>query len=51
MISVTKKVEKLTNDSSLLDSKDVSTTADILEQVVKVNGSKIEVGILKCSAL
>ena len=45
MVNVTEKVEQLTNQSSMLDSKDISITADILEQVVKVNGTTAEVGI------
>jgi len=44
VVNVTEKVEQLTNQSSMLDSKDISITADILEQVVKVNGTTAEIG-------
>ena len=44
VVNVTEKVEKLTNESSLLEPRDISTTADILEEVIRVNGTNVEVG-------
>ncbi len=38
-LNITKRVEKLTNNSILLNKKDISITADILEEVVNVNGT------------
>ena len=39
VINVTERVEKLTNNSKLLNTKDISVTADILEKVVHMNGT------------
>lgn len=45
-MNVTVRIELLTNHSRLLDSNDIATTADILEDVVRINGSSSEVRYL-----
>eukprot|EP00794_Sanderia_malayensis_P007942 gene7942-8797_t len=43
-LNVTIKVEQLTNKSKCLDTKDISLTADILEDIVKTNGTDRKIG-------